>query len=90
MPSPVDRRWMRQTVRQFFGDFNWNDNSPEVEKLRQSTLNGQQPLSLTLSVQQFFGAIDWEGGSIAPPIANEQPPVNPADAFTLEDFSDLF
>jgi hypothetical protein len=90
MPSPVDRRWMRQTVRQFFGDFNWNDNSPEVEELRHSTSNGQQSLSLTLSVQQFFGAIDWEGGSIASPVADEQPSVNPADAFTLEDFSDLF
>jgi hypothetical protein len=87
----IDNVWLRQTVRQFFGNFNWNDNPPEVEELRQTTSNGQQPLSMTLTVKQFFSAIDWDGNAIAAIPPTEQPPtLNPADAFTLEDFSDLF
>lgn len=83
---------MRQTVRQFFGNFNWNDNPPEVQELRQTVSNGQLPLSLTLTVKQFFTAIDWDGNQIASLPAPEQPAVsvNPVDAFTLDDFSDLF
>lgn len=85
--------WMRQTVQQFFGEINWENNSPEIQKLMQSTINSDQPLSLTLQVGQFFAAMNWEGSSIAAmphPEAPASSPVTPADAFTLDDFSDLF
>lgn len=89
--SHTDNVWLRQTVRQFFSNFNWHDNPPEVEELRQTTSNGQHSLSMTLTVKQFLSAIDWDGNAIATLPPTEQPPtLNPADAFTLEDFSDLF
>lgn len=85
--------WMRQTVQQFFGGFNWENNPPEIQKLVQTAFNTDRPLSLTLKVSQFFAAINWEGSSIAAlPQSDEptSPPTSPADAFTLDDFSDLF
>lgn len=85
--------WMRQTVQQFFGGFNWENNSPEVQKLVQTSLHSDRPLSLTLKVGQFFTAINWEGSSIAAmpqPDTSTAPAKSPVDAFTLDDFSDLF
>lgn len=85
--------WMRQTVQQFFGEFNWENNPPEVQKLLQFTLSSDQPLSLTLKVGQFFAAIQWEGNSIAAmpqPESSAPSTSSPIDAFTLDDFSDLF
>lgn len=88
----ADDAWMRQTVQRFFGGFNWEDNPPEIQELRQTVSNGHQTLSLTLKVSQFFKAINWEGGAIAAMPQFEAPPTSDpaADAFTLEDFSDLF
>jgi hypothetical protein len=88
--SDPDRPWMQQSVRQFFSNFNWNDNPPEVQKLRQTSSSGQQSLSLSLTVKQFFTAIDWDGNAIAALPHEPSTPQNPVDAFTLEDFSDLF
>jgi len=85
--------WMRQTVQQFFGEFNWENNPPEIQKLVQTAFNTDRPLSLTLKVSQFFAAINWEGSSIAAlPPSDEQSStaIPPVDAFTLDDFSDLF
>lgn len=85
--------WLRQNVHQFFGGFNWEDHSPDIQELRQTTSNGNQPLSLVLTVNQFFSAINWEGGAIAAtPQADQslQSSNTTLDAFTLEDFSDLF
>lgn len=91
--APNQTHWLRQSVQQFFSKFNWEDNPPEVQELRQvASQAGQQTLSLTLSVTQFFNAVNWEGSSIA---AMPHPEASPSpgavnDAFTLEDFSDLF
>lgn len=85
--------WMRQTVQQFFGEFNWENNSPEIQKLKQTAVNSDQPLSLSLKVGEFFAAISWEGSSIAAlpqPEVSMPSPNSPIDAFTLDDFSDLF
>lgn len=91
--APDQTHWLRQSVQQFFSNFNWEDNPPEIQELRQvSTQTGQQTLSLTLSVTQFFNAVNWEGSSIAAMPHPETLPSPSATnaAFTLEDFSDLF
>ncbi len=89
--SQPDYTWMQQSVCQFFGHFNWNDNPPEVQELRQTASTEPQSF-MTLTVKQFFAAIDWDGNAIAtpPPSDSAVPAKNPVDAFTLEDFSDLF
>jgi hypothetical protein len=88
--------WLRLSVQQFFSEFNW-DNLPPVA-LRLAGPDGQmsdsdQSLSMMLKVNQFFGAIAWDGARViaAPPaIHAPSPPATEADRFTLEDFSDLF
>jgi uncharacterized protein (DUF2249 family) len=88
-PTP----WLQQSVQQFFGAFNWEDNPPEVQELKLAAAHDEQPLSLTLTVSQFFGAINWDGHAIGTvPNAAQQPPSTGTgiDAFTLDDFSDLF
>ncbi|GAB4376106.1 MAG: hypothetical protein Kow00121_22700 [Elainellaceae cyanobacterium] len=85
--------WRQRTVQQFFTSVNWEDHSPEIQELRQSSSNGHRSLSLDLKVSQFFNAIDWEGSTIATvPHYQESAAAqgSGADAFTLEDFSDLF
>lgn len=86
--------WLKQTVEQFFSHVNWEDQPPEIQILRHTAAPGQaQSLSLLLTVNQFLSAINWEGGAVAQPI---KPAVEPSgstqqpNAFTLEDFSDLF
>lgn len=86
--------WMRHSVQQFFSKFNWEDNPPEVQELREvASQNGKQSLSLTLKVNQFFSAIPWDGTAIAAvpqPEPQAPEPIAGNSAFTLEDFSDLF
>jgi hypothetical protein len=85
---------MRQTVQQFFGGFNWENNPPEIQKLMQQSPNSNdRPISLTLKVSQFLATINWEGSSIAalPQLTDSSPSLNaPPETFTLDDFSDLF
>ncbi|WNZ22811.1 hypothetical protein HJG54_08050 [Leptolyngbya sp. NK1-12] len=85
--------WLKQTVQQFFGSINWEDQPPEIQHLR--LVNAQtdpQPLSLFLTVDQFFSAFNWAGDGTRP---TPQPLIEPmpnseSNGFTLEDFSDLF
>lgn len=90
------KSWMQQSVQQFFSGFNWEDHPPEIQNLRATAgQRGDEPLSLILTVSQFFGAVNWEGGAIAalPSHSIEQAAsASPTgiDAFTLDDFSDLF
>jgi hypothetical protein len=101
-PHVESHDWLQQTVRQFFNGFNWDDRSPEVQELRAVQATGDaEPLSLTLTVSQYFGAINWEGNqAIAQPVDHELTfiedismidiPDNSDDGFTLDDFSGLF
>lgn len=97
--SPVsqssDSDWLQLSTQHFFSRFNWDDNPPEVQQLRQNTVAGSTaPLSMTLSVSQFFGAINWEGEAIAQahhaPQASLDDGLSGANSFTLDTFSDLF
>ncbi|NJR39230.1 MAG: hypothetical protein HC781_10875 [Leptolyngbyaceae cyanobacterium CSU_1_4] len=100
-PHVEKSSWLQQTVQQFFQGFNWEDQPAEVQQLRAAAqADNAAPLSLKLSVSQFFGSINWEGNrSIALPthpdlpltedlLAIDAPPKD--DGFTLDDFSGLF
>jgi hypothetical protein len=102
-PHVESHDWLQQTVRHFFNGFNWDDRSPEVQELRAVQATGDaEPLSLTLTVSQYFGAINWEGNqAIAQPVDHELtfiedismidiPDDSDDDGFTLDDFSGLF
>jgi hypothetical protein len=93
--------WLQQSVRQFFGGINWDDQPPEIQELRTAVRSGNaEPLSLKLTVNQFFGAINWEGDAIAATPESddftflEDPAESKLndddDGFTLDDFSGLF
>ncbi|MBD2095347.1 hypothetical protein H6F90_09275 [Trichocoleus sp. FACHB-591] len=93
-PEPQSKSWLQSSVQAFFTGFNWEDQSAEVQELKLQGLQGTNtPLSLTLSVNQFFGAINWEGVAAAAPVAVLAPtsqPVSVANDLTLDDFSSLF
>ena len=91
--------WLALSVREFFTTVNWENKPPEVQQLSQElVISARQgtasPLSLNLTVSQFFGAIPWDGAAIASlPVQTDDillsDPTNGSD-FTLEGFSDLF
>ncbi|MBE9178899.1 hypothetical protein IQ268_10035 [Oculatella sp. LEGE 06141] len=83
--------WLRASVQEFFTTFNWDDSPPEVQELKLNAMEEGTPLSMTLSVSQFFGAVAWDGAAIAAPPLSDSPTVlTDAKDFTLDDFSDLF
>lgn len=90
---PVDADWLQLSTQTFFSRFNWDDNPPEVQQLRQNAAAGSTaPLSMTLTVSQFFGAIDWDGEAIAQSAALTalDDDLSGNDIFTLDEFSNLF
>lgn len=92
-PKAQPASWLQSSVQTFFTGFNWDNQSPEVQELKLQSLQGNNtPLSMTLNVNQFFGAINWEGAAAAAPVAvtTSAPPVAPANDLTLDDFSSLF
>ena len=89
--SPSEKTWLQQSVHQFFAAFNWEGHSPDVQELKLTALQGSDaPLSLTLTVSQFLGAIAWDGNAIATTPNLSTPTATANEDFTLEDFSDLF
>ena len=87
--------WKRETVQQFFGSCNWDDHSLKVQALKLTATQPQdsdRPLSLTLKVQDFFAAVNWDGTAIAafPTLEKLAIEDTAADNLTLDDFSDLF
>jgi hypothetical protein len=89
-PPALSQDWLQLSVQTFFTTFNWNDDLPMVQAIKQTAAQGNgEPLSLTLTVSQFFAAIPWDSVAIAP-TQSELLTSTPADQFTLEDFSDLF
>jgi len=87
---PVSQDWLQLSVQTFCTAFNWNDDSPTVQAIKQAAAHGDgEPLSLTLTVSQFFTAIPWDSMSTAS-VESDLPTNVPIDRFTLEDFSGLF
>ncbi|WP_448598237.1 hypothetical protein [Thermoleptolyngbya sp.] len=99
-PASAESRptsWLQQTTHSFFSSINWDDNPPDVEQVRLDATSSDGPLSLMLTVRQFFTSVNWDGTSSGKAIAPEvdlplsaEPPQPAANAFTLDDFSDLF
>lgn len=91
--SDASQHWLEKSTRHFFSEINWDNQSQEVQQLRQAWVqDNAEPLSLTLSVHQFFAAIPWDGVAVF----QLEPPSEPlfaapeSNSLTLEDFSDLF
>lgn len=83
--------WQQSSVQTFFSRFNWEDSPPEVHEVKQAAArHSTEPLSLTLSVSQFFAAVNWEGTAIAAATPQPTAPVQKADDLTLDDFFNLF
>lgn len=90
-PIGSTKNWLQSSVQEFFSRINWEDAPLEVQELKLHALQGSDtPLSLTLSVSQFFAAIPWEGTPIAPQTGNQVESESTENAFTLDDFSNLF
>lgn len=83
--------WIQSSVQTFFSGFNWEDNPPEVHEVKQAAvLHSTEPLSLTLSVSQFFAAVNWDGTAIAAATPQPAAPAQKPDDLTLDDFFNLF
>lgn len=87
--------WLKHSVQQFFQGFNWDNLPPSVETTSPSsapaTVDLDAPLSLTLSVSQFFGAVAWDGSrAIGSPVRVEEPVLAPApeNNFTIDNAFD--
>ncbi|MBW4519598.1 MAG: hypothetical protein KME16_07845 [Scytolyngbya sp. HA4215-MV1] len=94
---PKGQAWLQMPVQKFFTAINWEDQPPEVQEIKQNAVEAaaqgnDAPLSLMLSVSQFFGAFPWDGNAMAmnPPILSIASSTFEADGITLDDFSDLF
>lgn len=72
-----------QSVKSVFSNFNWSNRPTPLPFVQPN-----EPLNLTMSVQQFFSSFAWNAASIA---SLAEPELPPSDrSFTLDDFSDLF
>jgi hypothetical protein len=93
-PVAASAPWLQITVGKFFTQINWTDQTPEVQALQLTTLQGDHPeLSLQLTVSQFFRAIPWDGKAAAAPAHPEVSPMAVPSTdpdLTIEDFADLF
>lgn len=96
--------WLKTTVQQFFQELNW-ENRPQSQPSASpsaKTSPTAAPVApvmpaapdLTASVNQFFGAIAWDGTpTVAAPLPAEEPsaPSPPAEKnVTLDDFFGSF
>jgi len=90
-PRATPETWLQSSVQSFFSGINWENNSPEVQEIR-TAASENAAVGLTLSVCQFFAAVNWDDAAIAAPVATKQAPIaspKPND-LTLDDFSSLF
>lgn len=86
--------WLQTSTRKFFSSVNWDDNPPEVQEIKQKVAeNPTEELGRDLTVSQFFASVNWDDdAAVAPPAADFLADLleEPANSFTLDDFSDLF
>lgn len=87
---PAVEAWQRDSVKTFFTGINWDDQPPAIQEIKLSAEDSNAPLSLTMSVCQFFATINWADIAIAAPTAVQPTPPPANDELTLDDFSGLF
>ncbi len=89
-----EQNWLDSSVQEFFKTCNWDDHSIAVQDIQLASLLDENiSLELTLSVGQFFAAINWDGTSFKAPLPVVEEPIAASDldgTFTLTDFSELF
>jgi hypothetical protein len=63
--SQDTQQWLHRSVQAFFSTCNWEDCSINIRDIHWSALTPadltSEPLALSLSVNQFFAAVDWDG-----------------------------
>jgi hypothetical protein len=90
--AALPQAWLKQTVHEFCNAINWDDQPPEMQRLGLTQPQEEtQPLSLLLTVNQFFGNFNWAGDGMTTPQFRPEPAFDTAtDTLTLDDFFDLF
>lgn len=81
--------WRLQPLRSFWQGVNWENRA--IAPITSNSGKGASPLSLLMSVREYFRAISWTGiPEIAATSAEPKPSINSIDASneTLEDFLD--
>lgn len=56
-----EKAWLRQSVQDFFTNFNWSGSPVTVHTQVENDHAPQSSLNLTLTVAEFFQAMNWEG-----------------------------
>ena len=88
---PAVASWQRDSVKAFFTSVNWDDHPPAMQELKLSASeDSNAPLSLKMSVCQFFATVNWADTAIAAPTVVQAPPPPANNELTLDDFSGLF
>ncbi len=105
--SSAVREWLSVPVQNFFKTCNWENQSKAVQEVQNASFS-QEPIELTLalSVNQFFAAVNWDGVSLVPQTPDGVDSFGDSasaiedleaafamtndDGFTLSSFSDLF
>jgi hypothetical protein len=90
-PSLSSPLWLQGSVQEFFSGFNWEDNPPEMQQVKLTSLEASTaPLNLTLTVDQFFAAFNWDGATIAAALSTAPPVSKAAIEVTVDDFFSQF
>ena len=96
-PPMPNLNGLQSSVQAFFSAINWEDNPPEVQRLRQEAIpqagsaSTVKELTLSMSVSSFFAAFNWDNATIAAAVSAPVEAARPKPKdLTLDDFSDLF
>ncbi|MEO1147706.1 MAG: hypothetical protein AAFY26_19155 [Cyanobacteria bacterium J06638_22] len=96
-PHVQDDSWLQVSTRTFFSSFNWDDNPPEVQEIKQQVVDQalDEDQIQNLTVGQFFSFVNWDDEAVAAPLSSSDSFLaelleEPNSEFTLEDFSGLF
>ncbi len=86
--------WLRQSVQDFFTNLNWLGSPLTVPVAAENGHAPQPHLNLTLTVAEFFQAVNWDGipqVGVIPPANNSPISSDTSDLdVTIDDLMGLF
>ena len=89
-----DKAWLKQSVQDFFTNFNWLGSPVTVHAPIENGHAPQPRLNLTLTVAEFFQAVNWDGipqVGVIPPTNNSPISSETSDLdVTIDDLMGLF
>jgi hypothetical protein len=91
--APATEPWLQFSVQNYFATFNWDNQAAPLQQFALSPIGAVGTPSLDWSVNQFLGAINWEGGAVSArpaAIPADLAPLAESPDLMLEDFSSLF